>query len=114
VNLDISSGDSRITVDRKASNGVYVAPSENMICRVELGHVLLLSGDSYLEMTTPVAVKVGMALCRNGGEAMSQGDWVVFTVNSTEFTLLPEVAIRLGGVILKKSDKADDWQRELS
>jgi len=114
VNLDISSGDSRITVDRKASNGVYVDPSENMICRVEFGHVLLLAGDNYIEMTTPIAAKVGMALCTNGGEAMTQGDWVVFTINNTEFTLLPEVAIRLGGVILKKSDRADDWQRELS
>jgi hypothetical protein len=82
-----------------------------MRARFRNGRVHLLLGTKALEMTTPVAAKVGYALAQNGGACFYLGDVVSFSVGGEEFTLLPEVAIQLGGVMLKKTDRADDWQR---
>jgi len=74
--------------------------------------VYILLGNKTLEMTTPIAAKVGFALAKNGGACMYLGDFVCFEIGGEEFHLAPADALQLGGVMLKKTDRADDWQRE--
>jgi len=112
--LEIVSGDNRIVVDRKHV-AHYVPPVGLKIrARYRNGFVYLIIGDKTIEMTTPVAVKVGLALCNNGGECFISGDVVRFAVNREEWNFLPSVAVQLGGVIAKKADRADDWQRAIA
>jgi hypothetical protein len=109
--LELRNGDQRIVVDRKRT-ALFVPFVGEMRARFRNNRVYLLLGTKALEMTTPVAAKVGFALTQNGGACFYQGDVVSFEIGGEEFCLLPEVALQLGGVMLKKTDRADDWQRE--
>jgi hypothetical protein len=106
--LEIRNGDQRIVVDRKRT-ALYV-PCMRIVARYRARHVYVLMGDKQLELTTPIAVKVGFALAKNGGACMYLGDVVTLEINGDEFHLLPSQAVQLGGVMLKKADRADDWQ----
>jgi hypothetical protein len=108
--LEIRSGDQRIVVDRKRAL-VATAIAGDIRARAENGMVHLLVGTKYMAMTTPVAVKVGFALAKNGGATMYHGDMVSFEVGGEEFCLPPAVAVQLGGALMLKADRADDWQR---
>jgi hypothetical protein len=108
--LEIRAGDQRIVVDRKNA-ALYRPPSGDIRARRRGGKVAVLMGTKQLEMTTPVAIKVGFALAKNGGACMYLGDVVTFEIGGEEFTLLPAVAAQLGGVMMLKADKADDYQR---
>jgi hypothetical protein len=107
--LELRNGDQRIVVDRSVRFVPFVG---EMRARFRNDRVYLLLGSKALEMTTPVASKVGFALTQNGGACFYQGDVVLFEIGGEEFCLLPETALQLGGVMLKKTDRADDWQRE--
>lgn len=110
--IEISCGANTLVVDRK-NIALYVPPKiDRIIARYRHGFVYLLVGDKQLEMATPVAVKLGLALCDNGGECSVSGDVVQLCINGEELCFLPFVAIQLGGIICKKADRADDWQRE--
>lgn len=111
--LAIWEGYSKLTVDRKKADTIYVPPWSEIRCRYRGGNVYLLCGDKAFELSTPVAAKVGYALAQNGGYAMYHCEWVSLNVNGEELVLLPETAIQLGGVMLKKTDRADDWQRSV-
>lgn len=111
--LELRNGDQRVVVDRKRT-ALYVPPVGEMRARNRGAYVHLLVGTKQLSMTTPVATKVGFALVKNGGACMYLGDVVSFEIGGEEVTLLPAVAIKLGGVIMLKADKADDFQRCLS
>jgi hypothetical protein len=108
--LEIRSGDQRIVVDRKRT-AVATAIVGDIRARAAQGMVHLLVGTKYMTMTTPVAVKVGFALTKNGGATMYHGDMVSFEVGGEEFHLPPAVAVQLGGALMLKADRADDWQR---
>ena len=105
------SGDNHLTVDKR-KGGVYIPQHGNVVVRREFGGVVLFIGDRRLEMSTPVAVKIGLALVKNGGGVLEPGDMVVLDISGIEVLLLPETAIKIGGSILRKADKADDWQRD--
>lgn len=107
--LELHAGHTRLVVDRKKG----LASGMDLKCSTNGGMVYVAMGAKVLEMTTPVAVKVGFALCKNGGACMELGDMVLFDIGGEEFTLLPAVAVQLGGAILLKADKADDFQRRL-
>ena len=109
--LEIRNGEQRIVVDRKRT-ALYVPPLGEIRARFRNDRVYLLIGSKMLEMTTPVAFKVGYALARNGGACIHLGDVVSLEIGGEEFTLLPADAEQLGGVMLKKTDRADDWQRD--
>jgi hypothetical protein len=109
--LELRNGEQRIVVDRKRQ-ALFVPFVGEMRARFRNGRVYLLLGTKALEMTTPVAAKVGYALAQNGGACFYLGDVVSFEIGGEEFTLAPEIAMQLGGVMLKKADRADDWQRE--
>jgi hypothetical protein len=109
--LELRNGDQRIVVDRKRQS-LFVPFVGEMRARFRNDRVYVLLGTKALEMTTPVASKVGFALTQNGGACFYQGDVVSFQIGGEEFYLLPEQAIQLGGVMLRKTDRADDWQRD--
>jgi hypothetical protein len=109
--LELRNGDQRIVVDRKRQS-LFVPFVGEMRARFRNDRVYVLLGTKALEMTTPVAFKVGYALAQNGGACFYQGDVVSFRIGEEEFNLLPEQALQLGGVMLKKMERADDWQRD--
>jgi hypothetical protein len=111
--LEIRAGDQRVVVDRKCTD-LYVPPGGDIRARRRADKVYILMGTKQLEMTTPVATKIGFALVKNGGFCIYLGDVVSFEIGGEEFTLLPAVAVQLGGAILKKADVADDYQRRLT
>lgn len=100
----------RIVVDRKLISA-YVPPQGEIRARCREGKVQVLIGTKTLDMTTPVAVKVGISLAKNGGACQYLGDIVLLEIGGEEFHLLPEIAMALSGAIIRKADKADDWQR---
>jgi hypothetical protein len=111
--FDVLCGDQRIVVDRtKAAR--YVQPTADCRIRHRGGLVYLLIGSKQLEMTTPAAVKLGIALATNGGACTYLGDIVSLNIAGEELTLLPQIAVKLGGLICKKADRADDFQRGIS
>ena len=111
--LVATAGDSRIVVDR-IKQGMYVPPVGDIRISTKFGMVYLTIGTKVLEMTTPVAVKVGFALAKNGGACQALGDVVLFDIGGEQYTLLPDVAVQVGGGVLLKADKADDFQRRVA
>lgn len=109
--LELRSGDQRIVVDRKRQS-LFVPVMGEIRARHKAGEVQILLGGKMLTMGTPAAVKVGFALAKNGGACMYLGDVVTLDIGGEEFTLPPAAAVQLGGVMMLKADKADDWQRE--
>lgn len=111
AHLNIVSGNSNITIDR-IKVAVYVPPKvDRIIARTRGPFTYIIVGDQALEMGTPVAVKVGLALAVAGNECIHTGDMVKLAINGTELHLFPEKALQLGGILAKKADRADDWQR---
>lgn len=108
--LELRAGDQRVVVDRKRQC-LFRAPRGDIRTRTRGGSVQMLIGDKIIDMPTPVAIKVGFALTKNGGACMYQGDFVCFEIGGDEFHLLPAVAVQLGGSLMLKADRADDWQR---
>lgn len=111
--LELRNGDQSFIVDR-AKQEVYVPPKGDIRIAQRNEKVALLIGEKVVEMTTPVAVKVGFALSKNGGACMYLGDVVTLSINGEMFYLLPKIAVQVGGGLMLKADKADDWQREHS
>lgn len=111
LKLELWSGAHRISVDhRKVS--IFTPPSGKVTLRKEYGMVVLFFEDKRLEMSTPVAVKVGLALVKHGGGVLEANDVVVLNISGVEVLMLPETAARIGGALIRKADKADDWQRD--
>lgn len=112
--LEIRSPDGqKIVVDRKV-DALYVPPPGDIRARYRQGYVYVLLGAKMLQMTTPIAAKVGFALAKNGGACMYHGDVVLLEIGGEQFTLLPAIAVQLGAVMMRKADRADDWQRGIS
>ena len=88
------------------------ADIRTVVVRQERDSVVVFVGAKRLEMRTPAAVKVGMALARAKTEA-APGDFVRFEINGEPLDLLPDVAAQVGGAVLRKADQADDWQRQV-
>ena len=99
-----------ICVTRKKA--IYVPNLKRAVVRFRGNLVYLFLDDLPLEMTTPTAAKVGFQLCKHVGLA-EPGEIILLIINRQEFHLLPDTARQIGGVMLKKADRADDWQREL-
>ena len=108
--FEMACGDIKLIVDRK-SEFLYIPPSGYCTAGYRGAMVQMMLGSKILEMTTPVAVKLGIALCTNGGACQYLGDVVSLNIAGDELTLLPEIAAKLGAVILRKADRADDFQR---
>jgi len=107
--MELWSGDQRLVVDKKSA--VYLPQLGNAVVRREFDQVILFIDGKRLEMSTPVAVKIGLQLVRSAGTAQ-EGELVTLIISGVEVLLLPDTATRIGGAILRKADKADDWQRD--
>lgn len=95
--------------------GEIFAPKVSEIrVRFEYGKVVaFLDRVTRIEMSTPAAVKIGMAMNHCYTQAQ-QGDLVIWKINGQDVQLLPLQARMTGGAMLKKADRADDWQRDVS
>ena len=111
--MEIWAGDLRLKVDRR-TGVAYVPNAGKLAVRNEHDRVIVFVDGKRLEMTTPVAVKVGLALClgsdEHGANAV-RDEVIVFEISGFEVLLLPETAMSIGAAILRKADRADDWQR---
>ena len=108
--FEIWSGDTRIAVDR-SNEALYKPCGRDVRAQTHFDKVQILIGDKMLEMTTVVAVKLGLALNVNASACIRHGDVVLLEIGGVEFTLPPWLAAKFGGLICKKADKADDFQR---
>jgi len=109
--FELRAGEQKLVVDHM-SKGIYPPPPDRLRARFRFDKAYILMGRHQLEMTTPVAHKLGFALATNGGAALYLGGVVLFEVGGERYSLPGESAIQLGGVLLKKVDRADDWQRD--
>ena len=106
--MELWSADSRLCIEKRRA--LYLPQTGDARVRKEYGQVVMIIDDKRLEMSTPVAVKVGLELVKSAGTAVD-GELVALTISGVEVLLLPDTATRIGGAILRKADKADDWQR---
>lgn len=111
LRLELWSGHHRIAVEHRKV-GIYQPSAGKITLRKEFGSVVLFFDNKRLEMDTPTAVKVGLALVKNGGGLLEPNDMVLLEISGVEVLLLPQTATQVGGAILRKADKADDWQRD--
>ena len=95
-------------VDR--CRGIYHNPGLNIRVMQRCGLVGVQIDQAVVEFTTPDAVKIGLDLVRKA-QHLEPGEFMKLTINGSDIHLLPEVAERLGGSLLRKADRADDWQR---
>jgi len=73
------------------------------------GLVHCLLGDSVVEFTTTAANKAGFDLVKKSSLAQP-GELVVMKINNRTIDLLPAHAKKIGGMMLRKADDADDFQ----
>jgi hypothetical protein len=104
-------GGEKLTIDPLKRGLVYVPPAGELRVRMRNERVFVLWADQAFSMSTPIAVKAGMALARAAHVAEIAGDWVAFQIAQTRLVLLPEAARQLAGTMLRKADRADDYQR---
>lgn len=100
----------RITVERDRVRVPYEEPRSAIVVRHEQGSVVMFVGTKRVEMTTVVAVKIGLRIARNLVPQLEPCELVVMTINGERIELLGEVALRVAGALLRKADDADDWQ----
>lgn len=105
-------GDHRISVDRK--RGVFRPEMGDVVVRQDCGDVLVFVKGKALRMSTPIAVKIGLALTGTGGANFEPDEIVVMDISGVEVQMLPQTAAKIGSAILRKADRADDWQRAFS
>lgn len=96
------------------ANELFAPTVAEIRVRYEYGKVVAwLDRVKRIEMTTPAAVRIGLAMNHCYTQALD-GDLVIWKINGQEVQLLPMQARKIGGVMLKKADRADDWQRDVS
>lgn len=100
--------DNSISVSR-VRNTPYVPEFRTIRARFRGPLCYLWFDDKRVEMRTPTAVAIGLELCRQESRA-EPGELIVLTINRRNVTLLPDVARQVGGVLLRKAERADEWQ----
>ena len=96
-----------LKVTRKKA--VYTNTNSSVAVRSRYGLVYLNVGDKTLEMKTPTAHGLGMALAKQAGLA-ERGELVIVIINGVDVQFLPSSARQVGGALLRKADDADDYQ----
>lgn len=110
---------SSIPTIRRHENSISVSRVRNTVFvptvhSIQIGErgpdcVLILDNAPIL-LNTPDAVKIGYELCRMESQS-EEGELIILTINGRDVMLIPSQARQVGGVLLKKADRADDWQR---
>ena len=73
------------------------------------GMVYWAIGDSIIKLTTVVAHRIGMALCKKASER-APDEFVFVKINGKEIQFEARNAKQVGGALLRKADDADDFQ----
>lgn len=111
--IRVSDGSEKDSIYVTRKKTVYVPSVEKARVRFRNNLVYLFLDDLPIEMTTPMACKLGLQLAIHGEWAFWMKEIVLLVINGKEIYLLPEVARQIGGVMLKKADRSDDWQKKL-
>ena len=99
------------SIEVELSKEIYAPDVRRIVVRYEHNMVVLWLDDMRVEMTTPVAARIGLEM--NKLYAVHEpGDLVIMRINGRKVQLVPMQARQVGGVMLKKADRADDWQRQ--
>lgn len=114
---EIKHGDNTLKVERRSLRGkVFSQPTQQVIVRGQHSMVLLFVGGltgNCVELSTPAATELGLALVKEGG-LVQYGEVVVLSINHVDLEIPSELALQIGGALVRKADKADDWQRQHS
>lgn len=96
------------SVSRKVGTPI---PSPNIHVRAQGPWVVMLFGTSRIELTTPEAHKMAFQLIRTADNCiLEQVEFVTLTINNADIEIPPQPARQLGAALLRKSDKADNFQ----
>lgn len=101
------------SISIELAHKIYVPIRLEVRVQSRNGLVYCLLGQKVVEFRTPAAHKAGFALVKKSSEAQV-GDVVEMTINNQTIDLLPPHAKRLGGMLLRKADDADDFQLRIS
>lgn len=96
-----------IAVDRV--RGRYSPSADSLRVGHRYGQVVLSSGGKSIEIDTPTAIKVCLALGRLYSK-LEAGEFINLQINGEDIHLLPDLALKVSGALLRKADAADDWQ----
>jgi hypothetical protein len=114
---EIKEGDNTLRVERRDLKGkLYVQETQQVVVRQERDKVLLFVGGltgQCVTLTTPRATELAMALIKEGGLA-TDGEVVALVINRVDLELPAALVIQIGGALVRKADKADDYQRSHS
>lgn len=73
---------------------------------------VVLDESAVVPLTTPAAIKIALSLGKQLSEILP-GEIMLLCINGKDVPLLTATARRLVGGLIRKADKADDWQRGL-
>jgi hypothetical protein len=90
---------------------IYSPKFPSMVVRAELGTVVLFVGDKRVEITTIVAVDIGLTIAKSIPK-LAPTELIVLIINGERIELLPIVAKKVSTALLAKAVKADDWQTQ--
>lgn len=99
-----------IEVTRKRK--VYDGTTFTNRVRDRQGLVYWAIGEKVIELKTPRAHQAGFDMVRQAGEA-EPSELIVVTINGEEVDFPPELAMQVGGALLRKADAADDFQQRI-
>jgi hypothetical protein len=97
-----------IVVDLK--RGVFLDPGTPVRIGQRYDKVVLLQGAKGVQIDTPTAVRTGFQLVKLSDQVLA-GEFIALRIDGEELHLLPEVARQIGGALIRKADRADDFQR---
>lgn len=98
------------SLDVTKATGVMRGTPSRVAVRQDGPIVVLFVADKSVQMTTPIAHRVGFALVVNARDC-APAEFVRLTINGESVDFPPRSARQVGGALLRKADGADDWQR---
>ena len=98
------------TLKVEVKRAVYEPDYKKIIVRQEFRNVVMFIDDNRIEMTTPTAYKVGMAIAKAYSN-LEEGELIELSINNKPLQIFGEPALKLVGKILMSAERADDFQR---
>jgi hypothetical protein len=96
-----------IKIDKKS--GVLKEIPPRISVKGQFDKVLLIIGDSTIQLTAPTAIKMGSAIAFKANE-LNGAEYVSLTINGKEVQIPKQEGIKIGRSLLRRADLADDFQ----
>jgi len=96
-----------IKIDKKS--GILTEVPPKISVKSKHDKVLLIIGNSTIELTVPTAIKMGRAIALKANE-LHGAEYVSLTINGKEVQIPKQDGIKIGGALLRRADFADDFQ----